>query len=88
MAYLPDESARVGSRRRRQFPSIQVRQLRTLVVVSGGAYFAALSRRLNSTCSNSTGSTITIGSSELISTSSSIKRIGAHALKAALHDGL
>ena len=38
-------------------------------VVSGGAYLAALSRRLNSTCSNSTGSSSSIGRSAAISTS-------------------
>ena len=39
------------------------RQPRMRMVVSGGAYLAALSSRLNSTCSSSTASTDTIGRS-------------------------
>ena len=35
------------------------------MVVPGGAYLAALSRRLNSTCSNNTASSSSIGSSGL-----------------------
>ena len=39
------------------------RQVRMNMVVPAAAYFAALSRRLNSTCSNNTASSDTIGTS-------------------------
>jgi hypothetical protein len=42
------------------------------IVDPSGAYFAALSSRLNSTCSNSTGSTLSIGRSAGTSTSVSV----------------
>src|SRR5262245_1929056 len=45
------------------------RQPSIRTVVPAGAYFAALSRRLNSTCSNSTASSATMGKSLAISTS-------------------